>query len=81
MLLRVTNYRSAMGDITADPRFIRGVALFNAGDDLEASDLFEDLFFEGVRDEPGLHPHLFFSSASAFITPGPDSGGRLWSRD
>jgi predicted metal-dependent hydrolase len=39
-------------DITADPRFIRGVALFNDGDYLEASDLFEDLFFEGVRDEP-----------------------------
>ena len=39
-------------DITADPRFIRGLALFNDGEYLEASDLFEDLFFEGVRDEP-----------------------------
>ena len=39
-------------DITADPRFIRGVSLFNDGECLEASDLFEDLFFEGVRDEP-----------------------------
>jgi len=38
--------------ITADPRFIRGVELFNAGDYLEASDAFEELFFEGVRDEP-----------------------------
>ena len=38
--------------ITADPRFIHGVELFNAGDYLEASDEFEDLFFEGVRDEP-----------------------------
>ena len=37
--------------ITADPRFIRGVELFNAGDYLEASDEFEDLFFEAVRDE------------------------------
>jgi len=38
--------------ITNDPRFIRGVSLFNDGDYLEASDCFEDLFFEGVRDEP-----------------------------
>lgn len=39
-------------DITADPRFVRGVSLFNNGEYLEASDCFEDLFFEGVRDEP-----------------------------
>jgi hypothetical protein len=39
-------------DITADPRFVRGVALFNDGEYLEASDCFEELFFEGVRDEP-----------------------------
>ena len=35
-----------------DPRFIRGVTLFNEGEYLEASDCFEELFFEGVRDEP-----------------------------
>src|SRR6267378_8323088 len=39
-------------DITADPRFVRGVSLFNDGECLEASDCFEELFFEGVRDEP-----------------------------
>ena len=39
-------------EITDDPRFLRGVDLFNAGEYLEASDCFEDLFFEGVRDEP-----------------------------
>jgi predicted metal-dependent hydrolase len=39
-------------DITADPRFVRGVSLFNDSEYLEASDLFEELFFEGVRDEP-----------------------------
>ena len=39
-------------DITSDPRFIRGIALFNEGEYLEASDFFEELFFEGVRDEP-----------------------------
>jgi predicted metal-dependent hydrolase len=37
--------------ITADPRFIRAVDFFNAGDYLEASDEFEELFFEAVRDE------------------------------
>jgi predicted metal-dependent hydrolase len=41
-----------MDELTEDPRFLRGIALFNAGDYLEASDLFEELFFEGVRDEP-----------------------------
>lgn len=38
--------------LTADPRFVRGIALFNDGEYLESSDLFEELFFEGVRDEP-----------------------------
>ncbi len=39
-------------DITADSRFVRAVSLFNEGEYLEASDCFEELFFEGVRDEP-----------------------------
>ena len=39
-------------ELTDDPRFLRGIALFNDGDYLEASDCFEELFFEGVRDEP-----------------------------
>jgi uncharacterized protein len=39
-------------ELTEDPRFLRGVALFNDGDYLEASDCFEELFFEGIRDEP-----------------------------
>jgi predicted metal-dependent hydrolase len=39
-------------ELTDDPRFLRGIALFNEGDYLEASDCFEELFFEGVRDEP-----------------------------
>ena len=41
-----------MTDIGEDPRFARGVALFNDREYLEASDLFEELFFEGNRDEP-----------------------------
>lgn len=39
-------------EIVNDPRFRRAVALFNEGEFLEASDLFEELFFEGVNDEP-----------------------------
>jgi len=39
-------------ELTDDPRFVRGIELFNDGDYLEASDCFEELFFEGVRDEP-----------------------------
>ncbi|MEA2165316.1 MAG: hypothetical protein QOK37_3443 [Thermoanaerobaculia bacterium] len=39
-------------ELIDDPRFQRGVALFNEGEYLEASDIFEELFFEGVRDEP-----------------------------
>jgi predicted metal-dependent hydrolase len=39
-------------ELIEDPRFVRGVALFNGGEYLEASDCFEELFFEGVRDEP-----------------------------
>jgi Domain of unknown function (DUF309) len=43
---------SAADDLIGDPRFVRAVALFNDGEYLEASDCFEELFFEGVRDEP-----------------------------
>lgn len=34
-----------------DPRFHEAMRHFEAGDWLEASDLFEELFFEAVRDE------------------------------
>jgi len=37
-----------------DPRFAEARAHFAAGDWLEASDLFEELFFEAVRDEVPL---------------------------
>lgn len=37
-----------------DPRFAAALAQFAAGDWLEASDLFEELFFEAVRDEVPL---------------------------
>jgi hypothetical protein len=34
-----------------DPRFAEGLRHLQGGDWLEASDLFEELFFEAVRDE------------------------------
>src|SRR5688500_6658955 len=34
-----------------DPRFHEALHHFDAGDWLEASDLFEELYFEAVRDE------------------------------
>lgn len=34
-----------------DPRFADALAHFSTGDWLEASDLFEELFFESVREE------------------------------
>lgn len=34
-----------------DPRFAEALRHLDAGDWLEASDLFEELFFEAVRDE------------------------------
>lgn len=37
-----------------DPRFAEALRFFREGDWLEASDLFEELFFEAVRDEVAL---------------------------
>ncbi|HYO77412.1 MAG TPA: DUF309 domain-containing protein [Thermoanaerobaculia bacterium] len=37
-----------------DPRFAEALRHLGAGDWLEASDLFEELFFEAVRDEVPL---------------------------
>ena len=37
-----------------DPRFAEALRFFRDGDWLEASDLFEELFFEAVRDEVPL---------------------------
>lgn len=41
-------------ELEHDPRFLRGVDLFNARDFFEASEEFEDLFFEAVLDEVAL---------------------------
>ncbi|HEX7829674.1 MAG TPA: DUF309 domain-containing protein [Thermoanaerobaculia bacterium] len=37
-----------------DPRFASALRHFDEGDWLEASDLFEELYFEAVRDEVAL---------------------------
>lgn len=39
------------GPVRNDPRFLAAIELFNAGDWLEASEAFEELFFEAVRGE------------------------------
>ena len=44
----------ALPPLEADPRFAAALAHFAAGDWLEASDLFEELYFEAVRDEVPL---------------------------
>ncbi|HYC88029.1 MAG TPA: DUF309 domain-containing protein [Thermoanaerobaculia bacterium] len=41
-------------DLEDDPRFHAALAFFASEDWLEASDLFEELFFEAVRDEVPL---------------------------
>lgn len=40
-----------MTDIGDDPRFHAGIAALNAHDYFDASEIFEDLFFEAVRGE------------------------------
>ena len=41
----------ALPALDSDPRFIAGIELLNRGDFFDASELFEELFFEAVRDE------------------------------
>ena len=40
-----------MTPIESDPRFLAAIEQLNAGEYFEASEGFEDLFFEAVRDE------------------------------
>ncbi len=49
-----------------DPRFLSGVAQFNAGEFYEAGDLFEELFFEAVRDEVELVRVMLQVSVGAY---------------
>jgi predicted metal-dependent hydrolase len=51
----IFNFQLAMlPPLEDDPRFAEALKHFAAGDWLEASDLFEELFFEAVRDEVPL---------------------------
>src|SRR5688500_4189614 len=43
--------RPMLPPLEDDPRFHEALRHFDAGDWLEASDLFEELYFEAVRDE------------------------------
>ena len=45
---------SSVPPLEDDPRFALALRHFHDGDWLEASDLFEELFFEAVRDEVPL---------------------------
>lgn len=46
--------KAMLPPLEEDPRFAEALAHFADGDWLEASDLFEELFFEAVRDEVPL---------------------------
>jgi hypothetical protein len=54
-IARATPAKSTIGGVLPpleeDPRFTEALQRFATGDWLEASDLFEELYFEAVRDE------------------------------
>lgn len=60
-----------------DPRFAEALGHFDAGDWLEASDLFEELFFEAVRDEvPLVRVLLQISTGMHHLARGQRRAGR-----
>ena len=60
-----------------DPRFAEALRHFDAGDWLEASDLFEELFFEAVRDEvPLVRVLLQISTGMHHLARGQRRAGR-----
>jgi predicted metal-dependent hydrolase len=63
--------------LAEDRRFTEALALFAAGDWLEASDLFEELFFESVRDElPLVRALLQVSTGMHHISRGQHRAAR-----
>jgi hypothetical protein len=59
------------------PRFREALAHFSAGDWLEASDLFEELYFEAVRDElPIVRALLQISTGLHHISRGQRGAAR-----
>jgi predicted metal-dependent hydrolase len=60
-----------------DPRFHEALRHFDAGDWLEASDLFEELYFEAVRDEvPLVRVMLQISTGMHHIARGQGRAAR-----
>jgi predicted metal-dependent hydrolase len=60
-----------------DPRFAEALRHLDAGDWLEASDLFEELFFEAVRDElPLVRVLLQISTGMHHIARGQKRAAR-----
>ena len=60
-----------------DPRFHEALRHFDAGDWLEASDLFEELYFEAVRDEvPLVRVMLQISTGMHHIARGQRGAAR-----
>jgi hypothetical protein len=60
-----------------DPRFAHALALFDSQDWLEASDAFEELFFEAVRDEVPLVRFLLqISTGFHHLARGQGRAGR-----
>jgi predicted metal-dependent hydrolase len=60
-----------------DSRFHEALAHFDAGDWLEASDLFEELYFEAVRDElPIVRALLQISTGMHHISRGQRGAAR-----
>ena len=60
-----------------DPRFASALQYFREGDWLEASDLFEELFFEAVRDEvPLVRVLLQISTGMHHISRGQRQAAR-----
>lgn len=54
-----------------DPRFHQALAFYDRGDWMEAADLFEELYFESVRDEvPLVRVLLQFSTGFHHVTRG-----------
>jgi predicted metal-dependent hydrolase len=64
-------------NLADDPRFAEALGHFASGDWLEASDLFEELFFDAVRDEvPVVRALLQVSTGLHHISRGQHRAAR-----
>ncbi len=68
---------SALPPLERDPRFAEALTHLENGDWLEASDLFEELYFEAVRDEvPLVRVLLQISTGMHHISRGQHRAAR-----